>query len=310
MIENKNSYHDKEIDFSDLISELWKKRYLVSVICFLFGLLGYFYESQKPKTYVTKIIVRDAPTYLFDEYRKFFEVDFKPNLNTSKEQSLTAYTTKASQVYLEEFRLQLNSVDTLSNFYSQNKKLNNFREKLDKKNIEYEDHLREKFFQSLDDKKTIIPNNFSFIFEKPFPGPLFLNEYVLFVKKKVDEEYKNNLVNLILNRIKLYEKNLIIAKKINLENPILRSTNQGNSVTIEPDPLYYKGSIVLKEEISDMKKIIEKVKAFEFNYSPILDKASKPINITRSPFVTAIILVITSFILISFILSINFLLKK
>ena len=86
----------------------------------------------------------------------------------------------------------------------------------------------------------------------------------------------------IKNEIKIYGQNLEIAKTINLENPILKSFAEGNSVVNEPQALFYKGSKVLYLQKSYLEALLKEIDDYTFNYNPILEKASNPMLVTKS----------------------------
>ena len=79
----------------------------------------------------------------------------------------------------------------------------------------------------------------------------------------------------IINKNYLLENALENAKIINLENPILRSMNQTSQVVNEPEDLFYKGSKILSQEITYLKKILIKLENDQFDYEIVSDK---PLN--------------------------------
>ena len=67
-----------------------------------------------------------------------------------------------------------------------------------------------------------------------------------------------------------------IAKVIQLENPIIKSTTNFNIVINEPNPLYYKGTKVLSQQIFNLKKTLLKLEKDQFNHNFILEITSRP----------------------------------
>ena len=112
-------------------------------------------------------------------------------------------------------------------------------------------------------------------------GAIFLNKYVEFIKKKTIAELKNNLKLSLLNTIYYHQEDLEIAKKIQLENPIIKTTNQQQIVN-EPEALFYKGTKVISENLNYLDKRLIKLENDQFNYNIILQKAltlKDPINL-------------------------------
>ena len=87
----------------------------------------------------------------------------------------------------------------------------------------------------------------------------------------------------IENKIAVHEQALEIATLINLENPILKSLDNQSQVVNEPEALFYKGTKVLLQNIIYFKRLSQKVENDQFNYNPILDKASLPVFQNISP---------------------------
>ena len=103
-------------------------------------------------------------------------------------------------------------------------------------------------------------------------GANFLNKYVELIKKKTIDELKNNLKLTILNTINNHQEALEIAKKIQLENPIIQTPNQQQVIT-EPEALFYKGSKVLEENLVGLNKKLIKLENDQFDFNIILQKS-------------------------------------
>jgi LPS O-antigen subunit length determinant protein (WzzB/FepE family) len=111
---------------------------------------------------------------------------------------------------------------------------------------------------------------------------IFLNKYVEFIKKKTIVEFKNNLKSTLLNTINNHQEALEIAKKIQLENPIIKTTNQ-QQVVNEPEALFYKGTKVISENLNYLNKRLIKLENDQFNNNVISQKAltlKNPINLS------------------------------
>ena len=112
----------------------------------------------------------------------------------------------------------------------------------------------------------------------------FLNEYVLFTFQEAENLIKNEIVSVFSSQKNDYEKNLVIAKKLNIQEPILQQKLQDRSLFMinEPKELYYSGTKVIQNEVDSLNKLIAEVKEFKLDFNPILDRASKPIIVSDS----------------------------
>jgi hypothetical protein len=63
----------------------------------------------------------------------------------------------------------------------------------------------------------------------------------------------------------------------------------GRSVVNEPDALFYKGTKVLTQQITYLNKLLNETKNLTLDYNPILEQASSPALITKSPIIYAAI---------------------
>jgi hypothetical protein len=92
---------------------------------------------------------------------------------------------------------------------------------------------------------------------------------------------KNNLKLTLLNNIDSHQQAFEIAKKIQLENPIIKTITQQQVVT-EPEALFYKGTKVISENLNYLNKKLIKLENDQFNYDIILDKASFSYLVSKS----------------------------
>ena len=87
------------------------------------------------------------------------------------------------------------------------------------------------------------------------------------------KEYIDEIKNRIKSSMAEYERNLIIAKKINQKEPIFFETDVNNYKLIsEPNPIYHKGSIVLSQQIIYFKELLNQLDNYSFNYNYIFQK--------------------------------------
>ena len=69
----KNNFYlsDNEINLGNLIKLIWREKIIVLSICIISGLFGYIYSVSQPKIYKAEIVLRNAPSSLFEAYRTF-----------------------------------------------------------------------------------------------------------------------------------------------------------------------------------------------------------------------------------------------
>ena len=272
-----------EIDLGNIIKSLWKEKILILSISIICGLLGYFYASLKTQEFKTEIILKNPPVQIFEPYN-LFNINFNNNNNNNNNNNIHGQ-------FISDFKLNFLSLDNLENFIEESREFDNFKGYLKSKNISVKQYFSVQIFGEVKEKNIIIPNKYFLKHIKELDGDIFLNKYVEFIKKKTIFEFKNNLKITILNTINNHQEALEIAKKVQLENPIIQITNQGQVVN-EPEALFYKGTKALSENLNYINKRLIKLENDQFNYNVILQKAltsTNPINLT-SYFVLGLIL--------------------
>ena len=278
-MKKNNSYlADDEIDLGSIIKSLWKEKILILSISIICGLLGYFYALSKPQEFKTEITIKNPPTQIFEPYNLF-------NINNNNSNSSNSSSSSSNNIagqFISDFKLNLLSFDNVQNFIEESREFDNFKGYLKSRNISVEQYFIYNKFGEVKEKNIIIPNKYSLNHSKELDGAIFLNKYVEFIKKKTIFELKNNLKLTLLNIINNHQEALEIAKKIQLENPIIKTTSQ-QQVVNEPEALFYKGTKVISENLNYLNKRLIKLENDQFNYNAILQKAlikKNPINLT------------------------------
>ena len=261
---------DDEIDLRELILRLWKEKYLILIFTLVFTVTGYIYGILQPKVYQTTITLRDAPASTFKKYESFIILNQQPTTKQQQQQQISIASN-----FNEDFKLYLTSLDTLVNFVEQNKKIDEFKSYLKTNNIKTRTYFNGKFQPGKNNQYTL---NFS----SPLSGKEFLNDYVIFAKQVTVDEIKKQFKDMIKNEIQIYDQNLEIAKRINLENPILKSFAEGNSVVNEPQALFYKGSKVLYLQKFYLEELLKETDNFALDHNIILEQAFNPKLVTIS----------------------------
>ena len=249
---------DDEIDLREIIKTFWNEKILILSISLIFMVAGYVYGALQPKIYKTEITLREAPSYFLKPYGFNFisqsEKDIAKNFNN-------------------EVKLILSSFDTLVQFVENNNTTNNPKNYLKEKNISF-------------DFKNNILNKYSLTYSQPLSGEAFLNDYIIFAHQQAVNSLKQELTQIIISEINNHQNHLEIANKINLENPILQTIK---TVDDEPDPLFYKGTKVLTQQIIYLNMSLNKIKNLRLDYNPILQQPLRGSLITESPIIYAVI---------------------
>jgi LPS O-antigen subunit length determinant protein (WzzB/FepE family) len=278
-MKKNNSYlADDEINLGDLIKSLWRKKILILSISIICGLSGYLYGSFQPQEFKSEIKLKNPHPLLFEAYNTIGNTNINANTNTNA----NAYNTMIFGQYTSDFKANFLSLDNLQTFLEESREFDNFKGHLKSRNISTKDYFKNKVGE-VKVKNLIIPNQYFLVFTKELDGDIFLSNYALFIKKKIVFETKKILKLSIELQINSLENALESAKKIKLENPILRSMNPGNQVVNEPYDLFYKGTIVLSQEVISLKRLLIKLEADQFDFEFILDKPFKsPVNEMRN----------------------------
>ena len=270
MKKNNTYLADDEIDLGNIIKSLWKEKILILSISIICGLVGYFYGLSKPQELRAEITLKNPPTQIFEPYN-LLNINLNNNNNNNN----------IAGQFISDFKLNLLSLDNVENFIKESREFDNFKGYLKSRNISVEQHFIDYKFGEVKEKNIIILNKYSLNHSKELDGAIFLNKYVEFIKKKTIVEFKNNLKLTLLNTINNHQEALEIAKKIQLENPIIKTTNQ-QQVVNEPEALFYKGTKVISENLNYLNKRLIKLENDQFNYNVILQKAltlKNPINL-------------------------------
>lgn len=270
---------DDEIDLKAIALTLWGEKYLILIISLIFSVAAYMYVASKPKFYETTVIIRNSPEYLFQKFKPLANLQ---NPNAWQQGQVVSY----AEDFNKEFKLLILSPDNLVNFVKQNEKLSEFKSYLKTNKIETSDYFRGKL-QFVSSIKNRPLDQYKLNFYKPLSGEEFLNDYIVFSYKLTQDIFKKKILQYIFYEIEIFNHHLEIAKKINLENPIIKNSTEGNSVVNEPVALFYKGTKVLSQQKLYLEKVLTNVQNFNLNFNPIFQKASYSILVTKQPFVIA-----------------------
>jgi LPS O-antigen subunit length determinant protein (WzzB/FepE family) len=274
MKRNSRILQDDEIDLREIIKTLWNEKILILSISFIFMVIGYVYWALQPKIYKTEITLREAPSSLFEAYRLIYG----PQQQQQQQQVI-------AKQFNDDLKLNLLSLDTLVQFVEETNTINDFKNHLKEKNINVRDYFRGKF-KFVIDKNNNIKNKYSLTYSQLLPAEAFLNDYIIFVQQQTMTIFKKKLTQIVTSEINIHQQQLEIAKKIDLENPILMSKVEGRGVVNEPDALFYKGTKVLTQQIIYLNNLLNETKNLTLEHNPILEQASSGSLITpKSPII-------------------------
>jgi LPS O-antigen subunit length determinant protein (WzzB/FepE family) len=282
-----SNYKKFSTNDSILTYNLIKKFFFKNIILFLFisvisvvlaGGIAFFNSQPKLET---SVVLKDPPIDLFEFYKPYLSINQKknpvnnsnPNSNSNSNSNLYFSDEQGLLIerYINNFFTNFRSNDNLSSYIEISKEIQDYKNLIKKKKLDNNSILRSLQIEEAKYRGKILNNKFNFYYPDKFDGKAFLNSYVLYTKDKTLKEYSNTLKSIIINSLSLYEDQLKIAKKINLQQPILK---QEYTVIInEPDVLFYRGTKVLEEQIDQHKKILLLLTNVKLDYNPLLDKA-------------------------------------
>jgi LPS O-antigen subunit length determinant protein (WzzB/FepE family) len=271
---NKKISKDDEIDLRVIFSRLLKDKFLILIVTLVFAVTGYIYSAFQPKLYEARIGLRDAPDVVLDKYRAYLEVQ--------QQQQQQQKHVSIILNYNKELKLNLLSLDNLTEFAEKNEKIDEFKSYLKTRKIDVRDYFKNKF-KAENPKNFDQKNIYTLIFSNTLLPQDFLYDYIIYTKQKTESAVREELTKIIINNIKIYNQNLEIAKKINLQASInlMNINNDYNS-------LFYKGVEVLKLQIFHLNELLEQTKDLTLDYNPISEKASITNLAVISPLISII----------------------
>jgi LPS O-antigen subunit length determinant protein (WzzB/FepE family) len=262
---------DYEIDIAKLLKRVWKDKILIFLIVLLFTFIGYFYGVFQPKIYKVEFLIRDVPSVFLTKYSQISDKASEPSPGI----------THIATLFNNEFKLNLLSTDNLIIFFDQNSSIYKSNSYLKDSNIKPNIFFNKKI-EALYDKNSTFSNRYSFTYEDNFLAEEFLTNYIKFVKKKTETDFKKILYIINHKEISTHEKNLEIAEKIKLENPFTKPRNDSSYDTVEQSWLFYKGTKVLSQEILHLKEASNQIKNFELDYNPMIGITTRPNRVSLS----------------------------
>jgi LPS O-antigen subunit length determinant protein (WzzB/FepE family) len=284
----KNFYlEDDQINLVELIRIIKKSKTLIICVSIFCSFLAYIYVLTETKEFQSRVTIKHPSVQLFEPYNElnfnFGDYNYIFNRNNQSNNNNQSNSNRMRSQFIDDFESNLMSLDNLSSFAEQSKEIDNFKEFLKKRNTSVKEYFRQNKFGNLKDKNQIT-NTYYLIFTKELEGSNFLNSYIIFTKNITITNFKSKLAQTYASAISEYEHALDIAKEIKLENPILKSFSNQNTVMNEPEALFYRGSKVLSQQILFFNKQIASLNTDKFDYNPLLDQASFPSPVSKKSY--------------------------
>lgn len=232
----KKIIFQNEVDISKQFIIVWKSKILILSISICFLLLSFLLNFFENKKFQKKIFVNISL-----DRNELYNIN-----NFEKKIVLTP------DDITKRFNFNFLSRENILQFMEKNKKFDDFKYFLKRKNISLDEYFSLKNF-GISNEKTDI--KFFFNYSNEIDADLFISEYTTFIKDKINLEHKNEIINFLNKEMNLIERNIIIAENISQEKPIFREGDR-NLYNNNQD-LYNKGSIVLKFELNEYKRILK-----------------------------------------------------
>ena len=263
------------IDLRELFIILWKNKLLILFLSFAISIIGYIYAASANVVLRSDVKLKSVERFLFTSpYRMFYNLKSISHFDTNS-------NIKIDNIDLNSiFFTNLSSNVTFNEFLDQN---NEF------KNGQFTIPLIDK---TVEDKSYFV---FYFTFNNDFKGKDFLNKYVQFVKSKSEKEFTEQMSQMILNEIRIYEKHLELASKINLIDPVINEAGNNMFFPYISTDLYHQGTTILTNKLSYLQDIYDMNKNIKVNFNPYFSLVSDPSIVSKSK---------EFFIVIAFILGI------
>ena len=280
MVSIKKAFKNDEVDIIELIKFIWKKKFLIFFISFIFTFFALIYYSLSDKIYKTDIFFNKLPINKFQPLLNYFDKNSEVNLSNT-----------VQKYFCNEFNNNLSSAENLKQYLKKNGNTN-----VSKNLIVSMTPIGNKEFCYI---------GYTLIFKKPLAGDKFLNEYIELSILENLNQFDKILIEIINYKIDLYSFQLKIANAIGLEKP-----HPSFLEDYYTDQLYLKGSRVLSLEIENMKKDLKKISSELLEAITVRSKPSKPSLISRSLIHLMTFSIITSLIVSTLLLFFRFIISK
>jgi LPS O-antigen subunit length determinant protein (WzzB/FepE family) len=298
----KNKFYRYEnnelVYFVNFIKILSQNKSFILLSCIFFSLMGFILSTGQPGRYEVNFTINNPPAQHFDRFETILNLKNKNlssiNINTEKESSKPIKFNNFFEEFVSDFEKNLISADNMIFFFENNQNYLNLKNSSEK--INHDTYFRNFRISKFKEKNLVVQNKYTFLYSDYLSGDIFVNSYILFIKDKTISEFNSKIKILTTNLLEDLESNLEIAKIINLNDPILKSSG-GYQVVNEPDLLFYRGTKVLTQQKKYLNEFLLEGFSKNFDYNPILEKASNAKNVKNSSVIFILIGFFTGLIL-------------
>lgn len=272
-----------------VILGLWKEKTTIIIFVFASLILTYsFIISKKERFYKSEIILNN------DAFSIIPEFDLVPK-------NKLTYNIDLNELFFDQYHSLLQSKDNLKKF------INIFQIK---NNIVFDPkHTR---IERIALEKDAVSMKYILISNHQIMGQTFLNNYIVYSFDKSSDIFKQRLM-VLLNAVRThYIKNLNIAKKIQIDSPVIAE----NIITsksyehVEFPALFFLGSKVLSYQIENINNLIQNIDSKKIDYNIILDTATIGTPISKNSIIYILLATIFGFVSSIFFIYIKTLVKK
>lgn len=224
----KNKLRDDYIDISKIIISVWEKKFLIFIVTLIFMVAGYSFAKNQTKKFRYELIIEKLKHEdLVGIFPIMMSKESKLDLISIFNERLATYALSTND--MKEF-IKKNQIDS------------------NQANINTVVNINEKIIQLVIVSSVELTTN-------------FLNNYISYIKKNCISLLNRNIKYHVQAEIDLQVYNLQIAKKIELEEPILLKNLSQDSITIfnGSGPLYLQGTKVIAQSINLLEEFKKKI---------------------------------------------------
>jgi capsular polysaccharide biosynthesis protein len=257
---NNLNFPDHQIDILILTKILWREKILILFICALGILISFMHNYNSIKFSETRANLQATDTDFFSIYeyelnKKQLDRDFKNN-------------------FIGLLKSNYNFIDYINQNQNISKGYNFSDFIFDFLQVENTPFKKYNFENENDFQNVTKYFELRLIFKNGINGKDFLDNYLNYSFEKLKQKFKENLKLSLTNKILMYRRNLDIALKIDLSDPIVIENKSSSLRYIESQDIFFQGVKVLEQKILSLNLMIENLDDDFDKISPIFSEAS------------------------------------
>jgi LPS O-antigen subunit length determinant protein (WzzB/FepE family) len=270
-MKTKNNIQNSDsVNISELVISIWKNKTLIIFLALLGLIIGFLYASTVNTALEFRSIIKIKPAggSIFSNY----EIKLKKIIGDDSVTNTYKYDEKN---YQKEFYSNIISLKNLENFINKNKNIDEFKTFLKEQGLKNMSYFTSRFGQETNDNGRVKLDSFYLIYPKVLNGDLFLRDYINYVINLSISQFQLEKKAHLNTLLEIYEKNLEIAKKLKIVDP-LTIKGMNSNIYVPEHRFYYEGIKVLTLKIGYLKNFINDLDQELISYNPI---ASDPISV-------------------------------